>query len=99
MPLNERSKPFPIGNFVATSLLILRDGPIVPSFGFTFQPQIERIATDVKHLADIGFAFAAFDCGNGFAAQVVTVGGRGSALMERMAVKPSVSKLQKFRRI
>ncbi len=76
MPLNERSKPFPIRNFVATSLLILRDGPIVPSFGFTFQPQIERIATDVKHLADIGFAFAAFDCGNGFVAQVVTLRGQ-----------------------
>jgi hypothetical protein len=30
----------------------------------------------VKHLADIGFAFAAFDCGNGFAAQVVTLRGQ-----------------------
>lgn len=40
------------------------------------EPIVERIATDVEHLAYIRFAVAMFDSSNRFATQVVTVRGR-----------------------
>ena len=76
MLLNKRLKAFPICNFMPTPLLIVRDRSTVSSLLFALEPQVESIATDVEYLADIGFAFAAFDSSNRLAAQVVTVGGR-----------------------
>jgi len=73
---NECPKAFPVRNFVTTPLLIVPRGSAVPSFHFTLQPQVECIATDMKHLAHIRFAFTTFDRCNRFAAQVLAVGGR-----------------------
>ena len=75
MLLNKRLKAFPIRDLMPTPLLIVRDGSTVASLLFAEEPEVERIATDVEHLAHISFALAAFDSSNRFAAQVVTVRG------------------------
>jgi hypothetical protein len=75
MLLKKRLKAFPIGDLMPTALLKVRNGSTVASFLFAFEPQVERVATNMEHLAHIGFAFSTFDRSYRFAAQVVTVRG------------------------
>ena len=70
MLLNKCLKAFPIRDLMPTPLLIVRDCSTVASLLFAEEPQVERIATDVEHLAHISFALAANDaqqslCGAG----------------------------------
>lgn len=68
MLLHKRFKAFPIRDFMPTPLLIIRDSSTVSGLLLTFEPQVKGIATDVKHLAYIGFAFSAFHRSDCFAA-------------------------------
>ena len=61
MLLNKCLKALPIPDLMPTPLLIVGDGSTVASFLFALEPQVERIATDVEHLAHISFALTAND--------------------------------------
>jgi hypothetical protein len=73
---NKGFKAFPVGDFMPTALLEVRNSSAISGLLFAFDPEVERIATDMEHLTDIGFPFSALDRSNGFTAQVFTVRSR-----------------------
>lgn len=73
--LNKCLKAFPIADLIPTALLKVRNRSTTAGVLFAFEPQVKRIATDVEHLADIGFAFTTSDRSYRFRAQIATIRG------------------------
>jgi hypothetical protein len=68
------AKAISIGNFMPTPGLKSRYGSAISRLFQTFQPQVQGVAADVQHPADLAFAFTTTNGLDRFAAKVVTVG-------------------------
>lgn len=73
---NKGFKAFPIRDLMPTALLEVRNRSAISGLLLALDPEVERIATDMEHLTDIGFPFSVLDRSKGFAAQVFTVRSR-----------------------
>jgi hypothetical protein len=73
---NKGFQALPIRDLMPTALLEVRSSSAISGLLFAFEPEVERIATDMEHLTDIGFPVSALDRSKGFAAQVFTVRSR-----------------------
>jgi hypothetical protein len=58
MPLGKRSKRLPIGNFVDRAMGAIGFRLVITSFGLPRQPQVNRVATQLKNLRHFAFAHA-----------------------------------------
>ena len=78
------SKLLPVSDFVAMTWRFVTLGTVISCVSFSFEPKINRIATDVKHLA--GFTLPhpiKFDRFNYFPAQVIAVSiGHNSQILD-----------------
>ncbi|PSP00273.1 MAG: hypothetical protein BRC47_13150 [Cyanobacteria bacterium QS_7_48_42] len=70
------TKSLPVHDLVPTSLLIVGDCPIVPSFLLSFQSPVQGVAANVQpHLAHVFFASPLLTTAIAFFPHVITVRG------------------------
>ncbi len=58
MSLNKLSKFLPIGDFVDGAMGAVGSGLIIASFGLPFEPEVNRVATQLKELSRFAFPHA-----------------------------------------
>jgi hypothetical protein len=58
MPLGKRRKRLPISNFVDRAMGAIRFRSVITSGGLPLQPQVNRVATQLKDLCRFTFAHA-----------------------------------------
>jgi hypothetical protein len=58
------TKSLPVCDFMSVPLLIVCDGLTTTCFGFSLQPQVEGVATDVHHPTYVNECVLALDGGD-----------------------------------
>lgn len=64
MLLNKYAESLPILDLLSAARSMTTNRTAVPFLGFTFQPQVERVATNVEQPTHLDLPFSTFDCCN-----------------------------------